>query len=364
MVRPGRMTAPARHILHVFPTFAVGGYAVRFAKLANSFGRRYRHSIVALDGNQAAKQLLDAALALDFIPPPDVKGDTLGNLRRVRRALRQFRPDLVCTYNWGAIEWALANRFLPLVRSLHVEDGFGPEEAGGQIRRRVLTRRLALGRSQVLIPSLTLKRLALEVWRLDPKRVLYVPNGIAIERFIVRQTDHRPLAIGTLATLREEKNIPRLMRAFARLPREFDAELLVIGGGPLLEPLKAEATRIDPRIRFLGPTADPAAALHTLDMFALSSDTEQMPLSILEAMAAGLPIVSTDVGDVRNMLPAVSQTWVMPKGDDEGFADALARLARDAEARRTLGRANRLHVAATYDEATMLAAWDRLFAGE
>jgi hypothetical protein len=54
----------------------------------------------------------------------------------------------------------------------------------------------------------------------------------------------------------------------------------------------------------------------------------------------------------------------MPKGDDEGFADALARLARDAEARRTLGRANRLHVAATYDEATMLAAWDRLFAGE
>jgi glycosyltransferase involved in cell wall biosynthesis len=298
------------------------------------------------------------------LPAPAVKGDTLGNVRRIRRALGELKPDLLCTYNWGTIEWALANRFFPLAPHLHVEDGFGPEEAGGQIRRRVLTRRLALGHSTVLIPSLTLKRLALEVWRLDPQRVLYVPNGIAVERFTAHDgTPHRPLAIGTLATLREEKNIPRLMRAFARLPREIDAELLVIGGGPLLEPLKAAAAGIDPRIRFPGPTADPAASLRALDLFALTSDTEQMPLSILEAMAAGLPIVSTDVGDVRNMLPAPGHPWVTPKGDDGAFSAALARLAQHAEIRLALGRANRTHVAATYDEATMLAAWDRLFAG-
>lgn len=363
MLRPIRMTATPRHILHVFPTFAVGGYSVRFAKLANHYGARYRHSVVALDRATAARDLLDPGLALDFVAAPDVKGDTLGNLRRIRRTLHQLKPDLMCTYNWGAVEWALANRFAPIVRHLHVEDGFGPEEVARQIRRRVLTRRLALGRSRLLIPSRTLEHLALHVWRVDPGRVLYVPNGIAVQRFSVHQGDHRPLAIGTLATLRTEKNIPRLMRAFAALPRDIEAELLVIGGGPLLDSLRAEAAALDPRIRFPGPTANPAAALRDLDLFALTSDTEQMPLSILEAMAAGLAIVSTDVGDVRNMLPAESQGWVTPKGDDAAFAEALARLARDADARAILGRANRAHVATTYDEAAMLAAWDRLFAG-
>lgn len=357
------MSAP-RQLLHVFSTFALGGPQRRFALLANRLGPKYAHAVIAMDGNTATREELDPKLKARILPAPAVKGDTLGNIRRIRRALRELRPDLLCTYNWGTIEWALANRWMPLAQHLHVEDGFGPEEAGRQIRRRVMTRRLALGRSRVLIPSLTLKRLALEVWRLDPKRVLYVPNGIAVERFPAHDgTARRPLAIGTLATLRAEKNIPRLMRAFATLPRGIEAELLVIGGGPLLEPLKAEAATIDPRIRFLGPTADPADALRALDLFALTSDTEQMPLSILEAMAAGLPIVSTDVGDVRNMLPAESRAWVTPKGDDAAFATALAHLARDGEARRAVGRANRAHVAANYDETTMLAAWDRLFAG-
>jgi glycosyltransferase involved in cell wall biosynthesis len=227
----------------------------------------------------------------------------------------------------------------------------------------VWARRLALGHSRVLVPSLTMRRIALETWRLSPPRVLYVPNGIPVERFAVHAADRRPLAIGTLATLRAEKNIGRLMRAFATLPREIDAELVVIGGGPLLETLQREAATIDPRIRFPGPAPDPAEALKMLDLFALSSDTEQMPLSILEAMAAGLPIVSTDVGDVRNMLPALSQRWVTPRGDDHAFARALAKLAADAVERRVLSKVNRAHVAATYTESTMISAWDRLFAG-
>jgi glycosyltransferase involved in cell wall biosynthesis len=352
-----------RHILHVFPSFAVGGSSVRLAKLANRFGKRYRHSVVALDGRTEAREQFDAAVDLAVVPAPDVKGDTLGNLRRARGALAALKPDFLCTYNFGAIEWALANRFAPLVPHLQVEDGFGPEEATRQIPRRVWIRRLALGRSRVLVPSLTLQRIALGTWRLG-KRVLYVPNGIAVERFTTHDgRDHRPIAIGTIATLRPEKNIPRLMRAFAALPKSIEAELVIIGGGPLLEALRAEGASIDARIRFPGPTPDPAEGIRALDLFALSSDTEQMPLSILEAMAAGLPIVSTDVGDVRNMLPRESQAWVTPRGDDAAFIDALARLSQDAPTRRALGAANRRHVAATYDEAAMLAAWDRLFAG-
>jgi glycosyltransferase involved in cell wall biosynthesis len=285
-------------------------------------------------------------------------------MRRIRAQLRALRPDFLCTYNWGAIEWALANRFRPLAPHLQVEDGFGPDEATRQLPRRVWTRRLALGRSRVLVPSLTLQRIALEIWRLEPARVLYVPNGIATERYAVHGvTDRRPLAIGTLATLRTEKNIPRLMRAFAALPRGIEAELVVIGGGPLLDDLRVQAVQIDPRIRFTGAIPEPAEALKALDLFALTSDTEQMPLSILEAMAAGLPIVSTDVGGVLNMLPAPSQAWVTPRGDDQAFAAALARLAADPATRHALGAANCAHVTATYTKQRMLDAWDNLFAG-
>lgn len=352
----------ARHLLHVFSTFATGGPQMRFATLANRLGRKYRHSIVALDGNTAARERLDAGLDVTLPPAPVVKGDTLGNLRRVRGALRSMRPDLLVTYNWGAIEWGLANRVLPLVPHLHVEDGFGPEEATRQIPRRVWTRRLALGRSTVLLPSHTLQRLALEVWKLSPQRVLLVPNGIDVARFAPHAEDHQPLAIGTLATLRAEKNIPRLMRAFAALKGAY--ELVIIGGGPLLDALRAEAAALDSRIRFTGSVNNPAGALRQLDLFALTSDTEQMPISILEAMAAGLPIVSTDVGDVKAMLPEPSRSWVTPRGDDAAFTTALARLAADTGARQSLGAANRAHVAATYAEATMVQTWDRLFAGE
>ena len=352
---------PPRHLLHVFPTFATGGAQMRLVVLANRWGGKYRHSVISLDGVTAARARFDASVALELVPSPVVKGETLGNLPRIRRLLRAVRPDVLLTYNWGSIEWALANRFAPLVRQVHVEDGFGPEEATRQLPRRVWSRRLALGRATVVLPSDTLRRIALGTWRLSREHVLWLPNGIDVERFVPHGGEARsPLVIGTIATLREEKNIPRLMRAFAPLPPEPAVELRIIGGGPLLEALRAEAAALDSRIRLPGPSADPAQALAGLDLFALSSDTEQMPLSILEAMASGLAIVSTEVGDVKAMLPPPSRAWVTPRGNDAAFTAALARLAADAGERRALGAANRAHVAATYGEAAMVAAWDRL----
>ena len=92
----------------------------------------------------------------------------LASVRSFRRALRRIRPDLLVTYNWGATEWALANA-LPLVRHVHIEDGFGPEEQAGQIARRVWLRRLFLRRATVMVPSRTLWRIATEIWRLPPR---------------------------------------------------------------------------------------------------------------------------------------------------------------------------------------------------
>ena len=115
--------------------------------------------------------------------------------------------------------------------------------------------------------------------------------------------------IGTVAALREEKNISRLMHAFAMLPA---GRLVIVGDGPQRPALEALAASLGvaERVCFAGHHLDTAAFYAQFDIFALSSDTEQMPLSVIEAMASGLPVVSTDVGDVRLMVASENIPFV------------------------------------------------------
>jgi glycosyltransferase involved in cell wall biosynthesis len=115
-------------------------------------------------------------------------------------------------------------------------------------------------------------------------------------------------------------------------------------------------------VRFTGHVAQPQALYAGFDVFALSSDTEQMPLSVLEAMAARLPVAATDVGDVRGMLAETNGRFVVPR-DDGALADALLALLRDPARRRAIGADNRAKAERDYDQATMFAAWAALFDG-
>lgn len=349
---------PAPLLLHAFPTFAVGGAQARFATVANLLGPRFRHAIVAMDGNTTCRDRLDPALTVAF---PDVairKGDTLGNVRLLRRVLNELRPARLITHNWGTIEWAMANR-LQIVPHIHVEDGFGPEERSRQLPRRVWLRRAFLKGRQVVVPSLTLRRIASEVWRLP---VAYVPNGVDLQRFAGPPEPHDGVVAGTVAALRPEKNLARLLRAVARVE---DLRLVIAGDGPERDALTslADTLGIAARVRFAGHLGDPAPLLRSLDIFALSSDTEQMPISLLEGMAAGLPVAATAVGDVASMLPEAQTPFTTPP-DDAALAAALTALAADAGLRSNLGAANRARAAAEYGQARMVEAWEALWLGQ
>ncbi len=353
-------------LLHVFPTFAVGGAQVRFAALANHFGTAYRHIVVALDGNTACCERLRPELDLHCPPVSAPKGAMFANTCRFRSLLRGWRPDVLVTCNWGAIEWAMAN--IPrIARHIHIEDGFGPEERNTQLRRRVLIRRLVLARSTVVLPSRTLVRIATEVWRLDPRRVRYVPNGIDLSRFTTPGSERRSNVvpvIGTVAALRVEKNLTRLLRAFRQVLDQMPAELVIVGDGPERAALQRLAAELGlaASVRFVGHVDAPARFYADFDLFALSSDTEQMPLTVIEAMAAGLPIAATDVGDVRSMVAAENQACVTPL-DAAPLADAILRLLRAPDWRASLGAANRAKAAAEFDQTTMFQAYGALFDG-
>jgi len=353
-----------KHLLHVFPTFAVGGSQMRFAQLVRLHGARYRHTVLALDGNTDMANRL-GEFPITYTQLSFDKRKRLASWRLFRRTLRDIGPDVLLTYNWGAVEWALINRFGPTIPHLHIEDGFGPEEAQRQLLRRVWTRRLALtGRNtKVILPSRNLERIALEVWSLAPKQLRYVPNGVNCARFAVASRgEGEKITVGTVASLRREKNIARLIEAFSQVASQRAAgslELLIVGGGAERQSLETLARQRGVAVRFAGQTNEPEKFLSQMDIFALSSDTEQMPLSLLEAMAAGLPVVATAVGDVAQMVAVENAGYVVPPRDD-AFAAALARLVDDKKARDALGRANEKKARETFDENVMAARYAEL----
>lgn len=332
-------------VLHVFPGFGIGGAQMRFCQVANHWGDAFRHRIVSLNGATECAARLDPALDVQFLPAGLTKGDMPGNLRRIRAALRQWQPDVLVTSNWGSMEWALA--LLPpggwRPRHIHTEDGFGPEERERQLPRRCLTRRLALRRATTAVPSRTLQRIALEQWHLPPARLHLVPNGVALDASPLPAPpwpEPPGLVVGTVATLRAEKNLGRLIRAFAAVPPP--ARLVIVGEGSERRALEAMAAQpgLAGRVIFTGYQPQPARLAHHFDLFALSSDTEQMPLSVLEAMAAGRPVATTDVGDVRAMLAAENADQVVAR-DDDALAAALVQLCADPALRTRIGHANR-----------------------
>jgi glycosyltransferase involved in cell wall biosynthesis len=353
-------------LLHVFSSFAVGGAQVRFAAIANRYPYAWRHAIVAMDGNLECRERLSAEVDASY---PDIgirKGDTLGNVVRLRRVLRELRPNALVTGNWGTIEWAMANA-LPIVRHIHTEDGFGPEERDRQLPRRIWTRRIFLRRTTVVVPSRTLWRIATEQWRLNPSRVRYIPNGIDLARFESATATGLPgegPVIGCVAALRAEKNLFRLIRAFHRVVAEAPARLVIVGDGPERAALEQLVASLDiaPLVVFAGHVPEPGPLYRAFDVFALTSDTEQMPMTVLEAMAAALPVAATDVGDIKEMLAPENSPFIVPR-DDRALADAFLALLRQPNLQRSVGAANRARAERDYDQEVMFRAYAVLFDG-
>jgi glycosyltransferase involved in cell wall biosynthesis len=345
---------------------------VRTAVVINGLNGDFRHTVIALNGDLSGRsRLREPAGVTCLAAPPRTRAMPLA----LARLLKQVRPDVAITYNWGGTDGLLAARWCGLTRVIHAEDGFGPDEATGQKLRRVLARRLLLRTArQVVCPSRTLVHIARQVWSLPPHKICYLPNGVDLQRFTPATPDQvaqarrrlgldlKAIVVGAVGQLRGEKNHERLLRAFAAVGSG-PYQLVLVGEGDLKERLTGRARElgIADRVRFTGALPDPVPAYQALDLFALSSDTEQMPIAVLEAMAGGLPVVSTDVGDVRGMLSPDNRAHVVSPRHEEAFAECLKILLESPQARRALGQANRARCVEAYGVEAMVQAYQRLY---
>ena len=374
-------TAPGRSgkrpkILHLHSTFSEGGKELRSVRLMNAFGPGVGHAIVSGEPGrmEAARHIQSRIPTLYPEDFPALQGTpTPGRLMRLARAMQPY--DLVLTYNWGAIDAAMAHTLfkdqLGLPPLIHHEDGFNEDERRRRKKRRTWFRRLALGKaSGLVVPSETLEEIALTEWTQPMGRVKRIVNGIDTGAFakkpkpgalrgIVKRKGER--WVGTLAGLRAVKNLPLLVQAFAALPKDW--QLVIVGEGPERDAIRAEAEKLDvaERLHMPGFVPDPARFVGLFDIFALSSDSEQFPISLVEAMAAGCPVVATDVGDVARMVSSANRPFVVPPGDGAALAKAFTDLAGDEDSMAQAGRANRDLARAEYDERAMIDAYRRLY---
>ncbi|EXS69105.1 glycosyltransferase family 4 protein [Sphingobium sp. Ant17] len=360
------------HILHVHGSFNLGGKEARAVQLMNIWGDKARHSIVSADPDaMGARAAIDPGVAVDFPDGPSFAGKPgLARYKVITAFLKRF--DLILTYNWGAMDAVMAHRLAGASAGLppliHHEDGFNADEAVRLKTKRNLFRRLALQRAHgMVVPSVRLETIARTVWKQPAHKVHLIRNGIDIARYApppapdaipgLRRSPGK-LLVGTLAGLRPVKNIPRLVRAVAA--HKDRLQLVVVGEGPEHDAILAEAARQGMGdIHMAGFMDRPWRFVGLFDIFALSSDSEQFPISLVEAMAAGVPVASMNVGDVANMVATANQPYVVT--DEAGLADALGALADDADLRATLGAANRDRATRDYAEKTMAAAYGALY---
>tara|TARA_R110000787_G_scaffold134521_1_gene246900 strand:- start:5995 stop:7140 length:1146 start_codon:yes stop_codon:yes gene_type:complete len=360
------------HILHVHGSFNLGGKEARAVQLMNIWGDKARHSIVSADPDaMGARAAIDPGVAVDFPDGPSFAGKPgLARYKVITAFLKRF--DLILTYNWGAMDAVMAHRLAGASAGLppliHHEDGFNAEEAVRLKTKRNLFRRLALQRAHgMVVPSVRLETIARQIWKQPAHKVHLIRNGIDVARYApppapdaipgLRRSPGK-LLVGTLAGLRPVKNIPRLVRAVAA--HKDRLQLVVVGEGPEHDAILAEAARQGMGdIHLAGFMDRPWRFVGLFDIFALSSDSEQFPISLVEAMAAGVPVASMNVGDVANMVATANQPYVVT--DEAGLADALGALADDADLRATLGAANRDRATRDYAEKTMVAAYGALY---
>lgn len=356
----------APRLLHVFPGFGGGGTQLRMVSIMNSLGASFSHRILSLDDNR------EAAAALGSHVDATVELRPGSGVLFFRKLVRSMRPAAVLTYNWGAIDATLGARLAGVCPVIHNECGFTQEEAARLLRRRVWARRVILsGIFQTVATSQTMLRIARDQYKLRSNKIRLIHTGVDAERYQPRQNQdgRRALGIaegtvlfGYLGGLRPEKNLALLIRAF-HAAELMDARLILGGEGNCRRELEALVAELNlgAKVLFAGRQQDPAPYLAMLDVFVMSSLTEQVANAQLEAMASGLPVICTDVGDCRELLGEASEGCVAATGDEQAYARILRRFATAASLRSEIGAANRKRAVERYSKEGMVREYAALF---
>jgi glycosyltransferase involved in cell wall biosynthesis len=295
--------------------------------------------------------------------------------RRILSILAEFQPDIVHTHQIAALYHAG-----PVVRqyghavTVHTQHNSHIVTDGGlrqRITRFVLTWSAARYAQRFFCVAQDTADVMLRRHLVSRDKVIVVPNGIDVERFTpkgwrepVRDTfsmPHHVPVFGTIGRLGEVKRIDILITAFTMLKQQLpDAHLLIVGEGPALPDLKAQATAagIAGRVHFTGYQPAPEQYLEAMDAFVLTSRTEGMPLSVLEAGSMGVPVIASRVGGLDEVTDHGRTAMLYEFADLAGLTSSMLRVVREARFVRFMADAARERVHREYSMRRMAREYE------
>ncbi|HXG05046.1 MAG TPA: glycosyltransferase, partial [Candidatus Binatia bacterium] len=298
------MSRQGLHIVHVVNSLGVGGTENGVVNLVNGLADRFRHTVVTLTPTITLAARLPAGTPVHTLDKrPGVDPRTIGRLAAL---LRRLRPDIVHSRNWATFGAVVAARLAGVRTVVHGEHGRDAGDPDGLHPRRRWRRRLAPLVSRFVTVSDDLRRWLVEHVGVPTAKVTRIYNGVDTSRFFPADTPwgrpfgldlHEPV-VGTVGRLDPVKDHAGLIQAFGRLAGDHPgARLLIVGDGPCRRELETLAASLTPgRVTFAGERGDVPELLRLMDVFALASLGEGISNTILEAMATGLPVVTTRVG--------------------------------------------------------------------
>jgi len=350
----------------------VGGAERALVALATGLDRRRWHpSVVALGGEGAlAGVLRGAGIGAECLGVDPRRPDLA--VWKLARALRRAGPALVQSFLFHAnVAARLAS---PMAGRPWVVGGLRVAERQRRWHLALdrLTSRLATGSVCV---SEGVRRFSVLEGGLDPSRLAVIPNGVdpapfdraeAIPRASIGVPEGAVLAL-YVGRLDPQKGLSVLLEAAAIVAAARpDWHLALAGDGPSREALIARSASLpalEGRVHWLGRRDDVPALLKAADLLVLPSLWEGMPNAVLEAMAAGLPVVATLVEGTEDLVLPGRTGWLVPPGRPEPLVDALFEAAAGPDRRRRFGRAARARVEAEFTPERVVEAYERLWAG-
>lgn len=349
--------------LFILPNLAAGGVERQWSILVPGLRRRGIDArVLALDaGGPFEAALRERGVPLEVLAMRH-QADAIRIIQS--RLIRSFVPDVVVSQ--GVSGLCVGELVATLRRASHVHADHRQVGLPLAPRREAMVR--LLGRR--LDGVITVSDAQTGAWRarhLPSRRIVVIANGAETPRISASKAALRDgLGVGDdavvallVATLRPEKRVAHFVRA-VRAARAANPKLvgLVAGDGPERAVVEAAASG-DPGIHLLGQRSDIPSLMKAADIFVLTSEYEAVPMAIIEALAAGLPVVATDVGDVASVVTHGQTGWLVPPGDTAAIAARLVELAADRDLRATMGAAGRSRHRTAWDAEEMIDGYAR-----
>lgn len=348
-------------IVHITPGLDVGGLEKLLVEFARHADRvRFALRFVSLGGRGVlAGEIEQCGWPVTALDAPAGLRPEL--LVRLAWLLRRWQADVIHTHDERALMYgALAGRMANASPICHSQHG-----------RKTLSRRqmLLIGAGSRLIHRFVGVSEDIGRWAVGQgvpsRRVRTIHNGIDVERFAYSgPRPHGPAVL--VARLSPEKDVETLLRAVSVVIREDSGfRLEIAGDGPCMSALRqmANALGVDDSVCFLGQVHDVPALLARAGLFVLSSLSEGISLTLLEAMASGLAVIATLVGGNSEVVSDGETGLLVPASDPAALAAALLRLRRDSCEAARMGRAGRRRVEERFDVRRMVAEYEKMYLG-